>query len=79
VSHTEKAVMILKLATANALTSPRLTDKARKLTMGYLGKPGFLTGYVAQAPNREAAVADLMQNLAKLGISAETGLKNIAA
>ena len=53
-------------------------------------KPGFLTGYTAalardaatkngEAPDNEKAMAGLMEVLGKAGITAETGLKNIAA
>jgi hypothetical protein len=40
-----------------------------------------LTGYIAQsAPaSADGAMAELMQTLGKAGITAETGLKNIAA
>ena len=80
-SHVEKAVMILRLFAAETFSEPRLAAKARELIVGYLSKPGFLTGYVALAskPDADAAVAELMQTLQKAGISQETGLKSIAA
>lgn len=84
-SPTDKAMTLMKLIGANALTSPRLTTKAREMILVYLGKPGFLTGYVAQAAqnnegfDRETAVADLMKLLEKAGITPKTGLKTIAA
>jgi hypothetical protein len=84
-SPNEKAFAVIKLLSSNALTSPRLTGRAREMVIGYLGKPGFLAGYVAQnakdgmPPDRDAAVADLMRLLEKAGITPETGLKTIAA
>jgi hypothetical protein len=77
----EKAQTILRLVTGGMLTEGRLSAKARDLVVGYLGRPGFLTGYIAQsAPaTADGAMAELMQTLGKAGITAETGLKNIAA
>jgi len=86
VSHVEKAVTILRLITAGGFTEGQLSARARELVVGYLSKPGFLTGYVAQAAksgegarDADAAVAELMQTLQKAGITQETGLKSIAA
>ncbi|MDR3527541.1 MAG: hypothetical protein P4L57_09695 [Rhizomicrobium sp.] len=81
-SHIDKAVMLLRLVNANAFTAPRLAGRARQMIMGYLGQPGFLTGYIgqtAQNGDHAAAMAGLMENLAKAGISQEVGLKAIAA
>lgn len=84
-SPAEKAFMLLKLLSTNTLTAPRLTTRAREMVIGYVGKPGFLSGYVAQtsqnggAADRDVLVADLMRVLEKAGITPETGLKNIAA
>jgi hypothetical protein len=85
VSHAEKSTLVLKLCTGGVLTEGRLAARARELVLGYLGRPGFLTGYIAQSSqpgetrNADAAVAELMQMLGKAGITAETGLRNIAA
>jgi len=85
VSPSEKAFTLIRLLNANTLTTPRLTTKARAMILSYVGKPGFLTSYVAQTvkdgalPDREAAIADLMRILEKAGITAQTGLKSIAA
>ncbi len=52
------------------------------MVLNYLGRPGFLTGYIAQSPaprDADTAVAELMAMLGKAGITSETGLKNIAA
>jgi len=84
-SPAEKAGTLIRLLTANTLTAPRLTTKARAMILTYIGKPGFLTGYVASATkdgvplDRDAAVADLMRVLEKAGITPQTGLKTIAA
>ncbi|HEX4303333.1 MAG TPA: hypothetical protein VHZ78_11100 [Rhizomicrobium sp.] len=81
----EKATTILRLCTAGVLTEGRLSGRARDLVLGYLGRPGFLTGYIAQSSpagatrNADAAMVELMQTLGKAGITPETGLKNIAA
>ena len=83
-SPVEKADIVLRLFAAEAFSEPRLAAKARELIVGYLSKPGFLTGYVAQTAgsgeaDADAAVAGLMRMLEQAGISRETGLKNIAA
>ena len=77
----EKATIVLRLVTGGMLTEGRLSQRARDIVLAYLGKPGFLTGYIAQsAPaNADGAMAELIQTLGKAGITAETGLKNIAA
>lgn len=82
VSHIDKAVALLRLVNANALTAPRLSAKARQMIIGYLGQPGFLAGYIGQAAqngDNATAMAGLMENLAKAGIPPEVGLKAIAA
>jgi hypothetical protein len=59
-----------------------LAAKARDMILGYLATPGFLTGYFANQPqpgNTDAAMTVLMTDLGKAGITAETGLKSIAA
>ncbi|MDE2133016.1 MAG: hypothetical protein KGJ49_00270 [Alphaproteobacteria bacterium] len=85
-SHVEKAAIVLRLFTAGTFSEPRLSAKARELIIGYLSRPGFLTGYMtltakpgADAPDANAVIAELMQTLEKIGISQETGLKSIAA
>jgi hypothetical protein len=85
VSPAEKTQMLLRLIETGSLTEPRLTAKARQMVLSYLGKPGFLTGYVAQTaqpgtePDQEAAVADLVRILEQAGIAPETAMKSIAA
>ncbi len=55
------------------------------MILGYLATPGFLAGYFAGQPKTDAeldtekAMAALMADLGKAGITAETGLKSIAA
>jgi hypothetical protein len=84
-SHVEKAQTLLKLATGGILTEGQLSAKARVLILGYLSKPGFLSGYMAaqttdgHAPDSEKVMTELMEALGKAGITAETGLKSIAA
>jgi hypothetical protein len=84
-SHVDKASALLDLFSASTFTEPMLSTKARELMVGYLSKPGFLKGYVAQtAPldgeaNPDAALAGLIDTLQKIGITEETGLKSIAA
>ncbi|HEX4026077.1 MAG TPA: hypothetical protein VHX18_00560, partial [Rhizomicrobium sp.] len=84
-SNVEKAQTLLKLATGGILTEGQLAAKARELILGHLSRPGFLSGYMAtqardgQTPDSEKIMADLMEILSKAGITAETGLKNIAA
>ena len=67
------------------MTEGLLASRARELILGYLGRPGFLTGYMqAQAkdgvrPDSEKLMMELVETLGKAGITAETGLKSIAA
>lgn len=81
----EKATAILKLCTSGVLTEGRLSTRARELVIGYLGRPGFLTSYIAQGSSggatrdADAAMSELMATLGKAGITPETGLRNIAA
>ncbi|MEI9990531.1 MAG: hypothetical protein WDM86_10865 [Rhizomicrobium sp.] len=81
-SPADKATTVLKLCTGGMLTEGRLAARARDLVLGYLGRPGFLSGYIAQAPatrDADTAMAELMAMLSKAGITSETGLRNIAA
>jgi hypothetical protein len=76
----ERANTLLKLCTGGLLTEGRLSARARELVIAQLSKPGFLTGYTAHsAGDAEAAMSELMATLGRAGISAETGLKSIAA
>lgn len=85
VSPAEKTFTLINLLSTNSLTAPRLATRAREMVIGYVGKPGFLTGYATlnaqngATPDRDTIVADLMQILEKAGITPQTGLKNIAA
>jgi hypothetical protein len=84
-NHVEKAQTLLKLATTGIFTEGKLADAARNRLLSYLGKPGFLTGYMTatkkdgETPDAQKTMADLMAVLGKIGITPETGLKNIAA
>ena len=81
----EKAQTLLRLAGGGVLTDGLLAAKARELILMYLGKPGFLSGYIAAAAREgkpassEAVMAELMDTLTKAGITPETGLRSIAA
>ncbi len=77
----EQASTLLKLAAGGFFTEGTLSEKARELILACLGKPGFLTGYFAgqQNPNNDVAMAELIADLGKAGITAETGLKSMAA
>jgi hypothetical protein len=81
-SHVDKATTLLKLALGGVFTEGTLAAKARDMILGYLATPGFLAGYFAHQPqpgNNDAAMTALMADLGKAGITAETGLKSIAA
>ena len=84
-SAVDKAQTLLKLMVGGMLTEGMLATKARNLILGYLSQPGFLTGYMAtrakdgEAPDSERLMAELVETLGKAGITAETGLKSIAA
>ena len=76
-----KANTLLKLAVGGFFTEGTLAARAREIILGCLATPGFLTGYFAGQPSADsdAAMAGLMADLGKAGITAETGLKSIAA
>jgi hypothetical protein len=87
-NHVEKAQTLLKLATGGFLTEGALATRAREMILNYLSRPGFLSGYMAAqaqldktggACDSEKLMTELMQTLEKAGITAETGLKSIAA
>jgi hypothetical protein len=84
-SPVEKAQTLLRLATGAILTEGALSARAREMILGYLSTPGFLSGYMTvqakdgAAPDGEKLMAELIENLGKAGITAETGLKSIAA
>ncbi len=89
-SAVDKAQTLLKLLTGGFLTEGALSARARELILTHLAKPGFMTGYTAvlaqdaaarkaDAPDSNMAMAGLVEILGKAGITAETGLKNIAA
>ena len=82
-SHVEKAQTLLKLTMGGFLTEGLLAGRARGMILDYLATPGFLAGYFAVLPeddkDTDKAMASLMADLSKAGITAETGLKSIAA
>jgi hypothetical protein len=85
ISSVEKAQTLLKLTTGGILTEGALSGRARESILEYLSRPGFLTSYMAaqakdgETPDSEKMMAELMESLGKAGITAETGLKSIAA
>jgi hypothetical protein len=80
-SHIEKAATLLKLTMGGFFTEGVLSAKAREIILSCLATPGFLTGYFASqsGADSETAMAGLMADLSKAGITAENGLKSIAA
>ncbi|HTT98755.1 MAG TPA: hypothetical protein VMF58_11950 [Rhizomicrobium sp.] len=84
-SAVDRASKLLKFCTGGYLTEGALASHARDLVLAQLQQPGFLTSYTAQCkqagspPNAEIAVAELVGALDKAGISAEVGLRSIAA
>ncbi|MGA7710759.1 MAG: hypothetical protein WCA81_02580 [Rhizomicrobium sp.] len=85
-SSAEKVMTILQLFAAGTFTEGRLSAKARDAVMGYLSQPGFLTGYIDMrskagysALDTEAATAELVERLQKIGIPGETSLNALAA
>ena len=80
-NHVEKAATLLKLTMGGIFTEGTLSGRARETILAYLAMPGFLAGYFAsqKGPDNEVAMAALMADLGKAGITAETGLKSIAA
>ena len=82
-NHVEKATTLLKLMLGGVFTEGAMTARARDMILGYLATPGFLAGYFASQAKAEGgtdqAMTALMADLGKAGITAETGLKNIAA
>jgi hypothetical protein len=82
-NHVEKANTLLKLALGGFFTEGMLAARARELILCYLATPGFLAGYFAGLPktdhDTDRAMAALIADLGKAGITAETGLKSIAA
>jgi hypothetical protein len=84
-SPVEKAQTLIRLAAGGILTEGLLASRARELILGYLSRPGFLSGYMSAqvkdgaAPDSEKMMAELIETLGKAGITPETGLKSIAA
>ena len=83
-NHVEKATTLLKLALGGFLTEGALSARARDMILGYLSTPGFLARYFASqpkvegaAPDTDKAMAALMADLGKAGITAETGLSRL--
>ena len=80
----KRARTLLKLTMGGFLTEGLLAGRARGMILEYLATPGFLAGYFANLPKTDGldtdkAMANLVADLGKAGITAETGLKSIAA
>jgi len=82
-NHVEKATTLLKLTLGGFFTEGLLLARAQEIILGYLATPGFLAGYFASLPKTDGdidkAMAALIADLDKAGITAETGLRSIAA
>ena len=84
-SPVEKAIALLKLTMGGFFTEGQLSNQARDMILNHLATPGFLAGYFGSLPktngvaDTDGAMKELMENLTKIGITAETGLKTIAA
>ena len=80
-NHVAKATTLLKLVMGGFFTEGALSGRAREIILHCLGTPGFLSGYFAgqQGVDNDTAMSALMADLGKAGITAETGLKSIAA
>jgi hypothetical protein len=80
-NHVAKATTLLKLAMGGFFTEGAMSGRAREIILRCLATPGFLSGYFAgqQGVDNDTAMASLMADLGKAGITAETGLKSIAA
>jgi hypothetical protein len=80
-NHVAKATTLLKLAMGGFFTEGTMSSRAREIILHCLATPGFLSGYFAgqQGVDSDTAMAALMADLGKAGITAETGLKSIAA
>jgi hypothetical protein len=83
-ARADRAQALLKLLTRGVLTEG-LASRARAMVLALVAQPGFLADYAAalagdgEMPDSEKARAALIEMLAKAGITAETGLKPIAA
>jgi hypothetical protein len=82
----ERAQTILKLCLANIFTQGDLMIKARRMLMASLAKPGFLSGFIAQAEtenkggiDRQTALAEFAGQLASIGIPQEDAFRAFAA
>jgi hypothetical protein len=78
-SNVDKVQTLLKLTTSGFFTEGQMMAKVRDIVLICLGKPGFLTGYFAGQPASDTAMAALMVELNKVGITDEMGLGAIAA
>ncbi len=77
--HAEKVQTLLKLANGGFFTEGLVLNKVRDTVLDCLGKPGFLAAYFAGQPASDDAMAGLIAELTKVGITEEMGLSSLAA
>jgi len=82
----ERAQALLKMFVSGIFTDGELSNKAKRLLLQALAKPGFLASYlagVAQEKNaaidQEEALSELMSKLEQIGIPPDEGLRVLAA
>lgn len=82
----ERAQAILKCWSAGLFTQGELSTKAKRYLFAALGKPGFLTGYVNHIErernvpmDRAQVLTDLVEQLERIGIAPEEGIRAVAA
>jgi hypothetical protein len=78
-SSVEKVQTLLKLTIGGFFTEGQVMTRVRDIVLMCLTTPGFLTSYFAGQPASDAAMAALMVELNKIGITDEMGLGLIAA
>ena len=84
----DRVETLLKLCSAGVFTQGDLMMKARRLLMGCLTKPGFLSTYIAHlecqrssgsSVDRDQVLANLATQLEKIGIAQEDAIRALAA
>lgn len=81
--NVEKALALLRLCAAGALTEGRLMTRARSSILSCIRQTGFMASYIAhraeakdRPANTDAATVELLELLAKAGVSVEARLRN---
>jgi hypothetical protein len=84
----DRVETLLRLCTAGVFTQGDLMMKARRLLMGCLTKPGFLSTYIAHlecqrssgsSVDRDQVLANLATQLEKIGVAQEDAMRALAA